>query len=937
MAITDALSALQNLTSNARNPQGLVQQFLDKQQRLDEMKRNLSMAGQTGPYGFATGAQPFDIADVEGDLNSDPNFGTEARKSADNAQKDYENDVRYNTPEATKQRNDLEATKIAESTAAPNAAAAGALAVAKENNAAKLAEQNNQNANTMQLLTGMQGGGQGNATGGIAGPGGTIKPTINASGGVSFTTTQMPALVQRARNQLLDAHSKTLEALQQAEKMYSGINDQVSRDESQGPEGSTGFLNFLTGVGAPKYGSAMDMAGARAERAKYDLGIPTPFSELAQASSFGNIEQMAGQLPGVRGLATITPLFKEHQSHWGHETPYQTVRRLHGMAKMMEDTIHTLDTSGANTLADIIAASRAAKSTYAGDTTPLGDVSTANDIPEFLRPPSQQFSNADLTPAARRKAAGVEDVAPADDPLNYGRGGYNPTPNGPVESEQDRLLAEAKGTLASAQKFADPIESAGNRAAMDSLAQDPLHAALNAGFENFGRGMRGLMSPTSVIKGAAGAIPAAVKGVAGGLAQIPEGVQAEWDILHNLPDTVRGVVNDIPQYAKDLGGAIASKENEWAANPEQGGNAVAELLGASAAPDAALGALKYGPKAAGTVATKLGEGSTAIGEKVKGLGKWSGPTAAMGHPMAAAAELAAPPALRGLGGALQRGGAKLSALDIPASLRALGQTDVMGPINRTLTPANSGLTPEAESVAATVRAAKDMVAGGMSRGAAAQRAGWPLAGDFELNAAGQPVNKYGVGDFGTHPGQNVTANHPYQPGITGIKNAIEGPKTFADSVRAEARRTGAPKAAEPVGSAGVAGFIDDAANLNARRDSGNYDNAIAAFERANPSPLQTGIGAGEPMSPELMNRVVEAARRERVTKPGNLQGVNLANANLGDLAEAHRTVDYARGKNVPDQVDLSSHVNPEDALAKLSRKRANARSHRNNAPRSSGY
>lgn len=355
MALMDSLSALYGLVSNANNPNSPVQTSLNRRNRLDEMKRNLALSGLSRDVrgnvtsGFATGATPQDVSALESDIEDDPFTGIEEQNRVKHAQDLYEGDVRYASPEATGQRKDALLDKLTLAEAPAKAQAAGALATEQEKNRGELERQNNQLDNTKKLLETLTGGqGATGHQGGIAGPGGSIKPTVNASGGVSFTTTQMPALVQRARNQLLDAHSKTLEALQQAEKMYPGINSQIAGDEQQGPEGSTSFGSFLTGSGAPKYGSAMDMAGARAERFKYDWGIPTPFSELAQSASFGNIEQMAGQLPGVRGLATITPLFREHQSKWGHETPYQTVRRLHGMAKMMEDTINTLDTSGAS-------------------------------------------------------------------------------------------------------------------------------------------------------------------------------------------------------------------------------------------------------------------------------------------------------------------------------------------------------------------------------------------------------------------------------------------------------------------------------------------------------------------------------------------------------------------------------------------------------------
>lgn len=366
MAMMDSLSALGRLTSNVSNPQNSVQGYLNRKSRLDELKRNLSMQGAEHDAkgnitsGFMSGANPEDISQLQDDVNSDPELGTDAQDRVKRAQTHNEEDVRYGSPEATGQRKDALAEALAKAEAPAKAAGAAQLGVEQEKNRGELERQNNQLENTKSLLQTLTGGqGQsGGHQGGLAGPGGSIKPTVNANGGVSFTTTQMPALVQRARNQLLDAHSKTLEALAQTEKMYPGINAIVSGDETQGPEGATGFGSFLTGHGAPKYGSAMDFAGARAERAKYDWGIPTPYSELAQAASFGNIEQMAGQLPGVRGLATITPLFKEHQSRWGHETPYATARRLHGMAKMMEETIQTLDTSGASAEGDPNAVTR---------------------------------------------------------------------------------------------------------------------------------------------------------------------------------------------------------------------------------------------------------------------------------------------------------------------------------------------------------------------------------------------------------------------------------------------------------------------------------------------------------------------------------------------------------------------------------------------------
>lgn len=339
-----SLDALTSLTSNAQNPNGLVAARRRKEQALLEMQRSLEhQAGD--PLHTFSGATYADVNFDQAQLDADPDFGTEAvsrTKDVENLNADM---AAYNRPDVTAQRRNKFADELAMKTVPEEIKAKGALAVTNaetEGSIRKMGAQNDATAKLLELVGGTNGGSGG---GGMAGPGGHIKPTINANGGVSFTTTPMPALVQRARNQLMDARDKTLAALDAAERQYAGINDEATKTDQQ--HDAPGWMSFLTGAGSQKYGSAADMAGARNDRAKYDVGLPTPFSELAQTASFGNIEQMAGQLPGVRGLATITPLFKEHQSRWGHETPLATVQRLRHMAKLMDETLTTLDTSGA--------------------------------------------------------------------------------------------------------------------------------------------------------------------------------------------------------------------------------------------------------------------------------------------------------------------------------------------------------------------------------------------------------------------------------------------------------------------------------------------------------------------------------------------------------------------------------------------------------------
>lgn len=315
-----------------------------RRKRLEEMQRNRELAGP----GFSTGATAGDVNRLQTDINEAPDTGLVAQKAIADVEKQRAAEAAFNSPGATDVRRQQQQDELTKLLAVPKQQGQNAIALegAKTQGALALEQDKRQGTkNLLESLTGGAGaaGGSGSASH-LGGPGSSIKPAINANGGVSFSVTQMPALVQRARNQLMDAHDKTLSALSEAERMYKGINDAATQADVNP---STGFGSYVTGMGAQPYGSAKDQLGAMTERAKYTLGMPTPFANLAQTASFGNIEQMAGQLPGVRGLATITPLFKEHQSRWGHETPLATVQRLRHMASLMEETLHTLDTSGA--------------------------------------------------------------------------------------------------------------------------------------------------------------------------------------------------------------------------------------------------------------------------------------------------------------------------------------------------------------------------------------------------------------------------------------------------------------------------------------------------------------------------------------------------------------------------------------------------------------
>ena len=285
---------------------------------------------------------PGATAGVQEEADTDPFTGKQAQADNQKSFGRYQDLSTFLSPQETELASRDVAGKAAINAAPAQAAAAGGLATEHAKTEGALQLEQDKRKGTLDLMQQLNGGGQQGEQGGAAlGAPGAFKPSINAEGGVSFTETAMPALMQRAHSQLGDAQQKTLAALDEAEKMYPGINDAATKADQQ--PNAPGWGSFLTGMGGQKYGSATDMAGAANDRLKYTVGVPTPFSKLAQEASFGNIEQMAGQLPGVRGLATITPMFKEHQSRWGHETPLATVQRLRHMAAIMDQTIGDME------------------------------------------------------------------------------------------------------------------------------------------------------------------------------------------------------------------------------------------------------------------------------------------------------------------------------------------------------------------------------------------------------------------------------------------------------------------------------------------------------------------------------------------------------------------------------------------------------------------
>lgn len=563
-------------------------------------------------------------------------------------------------------------------------------------------------------------------------------------------------------------------------------------------------------------------------------------------------------------------------------------------------------------LADVIKLSHAASgSTYAGDQMPLGSVGTPDDVPEALRPPSRSYTNADLTPAARRKAAGIDDSAPAADAV---RPDYVAPDGG--RAEQDRLLAEAKGTLKTADPFAKMLESAGNAGAGEALQrhQGPGEAAVRSLGDTTAAMYKGATHiPGDLVGGLLG-LPGAI---AHGYESIPEGLQAIID-----PATWRGM----PDAAKQM-------YTELANDPEQATRLFGGMIAAGPAGDLMAGAIPKVPGVVGGAISKLGRGVQAVGSSplVEGTGMLRKGAAILHPGLGTLAGAVGPEMLTGLGKAIEGAGAKVSNIPNSASLDALrnvANTDVGAKVRDVFTPTLTEDEQAAQSVRATVDAARRYVDQGASRGQAAQRAGWPLAGDFELNDAGQPVNKYGAGDFGTHPGQNVEAQRPYGPASRGESGRavpgfegrnspgrVEGPKTFANSVRAEKRNPNG-------GHVSALGALDDLAGPTQRMQRKSYSAQDVLDNPASQRYMNEQFDQNQP--------VADAARvRSDDDEAARLLGALRKHQAAGDATfDSHLT---------GPEVDLSDAVSPEAALSKLSRGRAQTHSRRRNSALAETY
>lgn len=244
MAMMDALSALNSLTSNQARPGSNAQLLLDRQARLDEMKRNMALSGLSKgadgsiASGFASGATPEDISGLEEDISGDPFTGKAEQARVAGVEKQNAEDIRYKDPNAVTQRKDALAEALAKAEAPAKAAGAAQLAVEQEKGRNDRTLQNDLFANTDKLVH-PNGAAGSNGSGGSASP--DFTTSIDGKGHASFAQIKVPQQVQAQQH----AAAAGLAQIPQTREMIDNLSSKgmmgpfTSRAESFGA--STGL------------------------------------------------------------------------------------------------------------------------------------------------------------------------------------------------------------------------------------------------------------------------------------------------------------------------------------------------------------------------------------------------------------------------------------------------------------------------------------------------------------------------------------------------------------------------------------------------------------------------------------------------------------------------------------------------------------------------
>ena len=526
-------------------------------------------------------------------------------------------------------------------------------------------------------------------------------------------------------------------------------------------------------------------------------------------------------------------------------------------------------------------------------------------------------------PTAASKAAGQAWVAATPKPdMTSMATPYTPPDGG--KDEQDRLLNEAKGTLAKVDPFAKMLEREGQAGAESFAnqygAQDndlPLESAKYLGnyVKGVGKGAISVVNPMTYVN--------AAKSAAEGVADLPAFLKGlSTEDLKNVGSMAADTVTN-PESLGELVGGVAAGSYLPGAIKEY-------------APKVAVGA----PKAIGGAIEATGRGLETVGTKLTPQGGTVPTiTAVTGHPYLAAAELTVPPALRGLGRVMQRGGAALKGVDVEGGLKSVADA-AKAAKEYYITGVPNPDDLAAANMRTAVDTARDYEAQGMSRAQAAQRAGVPYGGDLAIDPeTGAASNKYGPVDLGTHPGQDVQAHWPYEPAVRGSSGNVIRPGQNS------------PQPSSLKGISKVLNSADDLAGpASQQADRRQFGPAKPLDELSVPEAMQGGerflAGArsrGQAKTPYYAGDVLShpgaqayLARESAANRP-----IAQASQEASDTAEADRLMQaYKAHQGAADaqfeaqltgpERDLSGQVS--NRLARLSRARARSKAARGNSP-----
>jgi hypothetical protein len=322
--------------------------------------------------------------------------------------------------------------------------------------------------------------------------------------------------------------------------------------------------------------------------------------------------------------------------------------------------------------------------------------------------------------------------------------------------------------------------------------------------------------------------------------------------------------------------ALTNAVGSMVADPEVGGHALGQVALGERLPGLAKMAVSKGPAALGRGAAAIGRGMEAAGESaaMRATGRF-GPGAVLLHPSPAGAAvsvgaLTVPPALRGLGRVLQKFGPEAEAAD-------LGAASGTGVPHGAQVPASLYLE-DLKKLSPTDQLAE------LSARKAARAAG-------KVDEAAPAV------DNPRAPSSEIPYRMGEPSGVEGLNERPagprEGPKTFADSVRAEAERIRRDEAVTP----GNLKFND--ASQMSENGFGGLNSLMEKTGDFAPGEASAQVSA--PVSPQAQ-AVLDGLKRRSVVSDESM---------------------------APADVEAAS---PLDKLARLSQMRERARSFRTNTP-----